>query len=530
MSIKKLGYSNILLITLSSFILNTCSDLPAPTYTDTQTSIVYDTVYVSSTLGSDNLDYPHIGLEKGSPVKTLKKGLELARAKNIKKIYLTIGTYYLEDSENFSGAGLLITNSDIQIIGGWDITEKQDILGRRYTTAFDTIVGYSEITGSNLNNVIRIENVSNIIISNLMVKGGNATNSQNDKGGGIYISNVSHSVIYVVASQNSATYGGGAFITSCSNNIISIESKLNSAIYGGGVYITNSHSNTITIESILNNASHGGGIYISKSYDNTMSLGATSNTSYWGGGVFIYASSNNNISISAYGNKAIQSGGGIYISGCIGNIININSINNTSEVNGGGGFIFLSKSNTITGISEWNIASNKGGGLYIESSSDDSINIEILRNKSIYRGGGIFIRTSTNITIRGVVSENRSEDYGCGICLISNISNKIINGIITRNWSEGSLKSVIHLYDESYLLISNCTISGLDESVGIYEETQITNHTLVNNTIITNNFPLLYMENNSQLITINDWANINNPTLIGTTPDSTNNIVTNTNI
>lgn len=187
--------------------------------------IVAIRVYVS-TSGDDAND----GITKTIPVRSIQVGLSRARSYNVNEIYITTGLYTPGSGLNSSGSdsGVVITNNNVRLIGGWNI-------------GFSSIVGYSELDGNNVvKHIIFATNVTNLVLSNLVIRKGNANGGYpHDRGGEIYLSNVSYSLIgNVVVSNNSANLGGGIFLGSgANNNTISGSVYGNSANWFGGGYI-----------------------------------------------------------------------------------------------------------------------------------------------------------------------------------------------------------------------------------------------------------------------------------------------------
>ncbi|MCS7299013.1 MAG: hypothetical protein RMJ37_03490, partial [Spirochaetia bacterium] len=91
--------------------------------------IVVLRVYVS-TGGNDAND----GILKTIPVRSIQVGLSKARGYNVNEIYITTGLYTPGSGLNSSGSdsGVVITNNNIRLIGGWD-------------SGFNSMIGYSEL-------------------------------------------------------------------------------------------------------------------------------------------------------------------------------------------------------------------------------------------------------------------------------------------------------------------------------------------------------------------------------------------------
>ncbi|MEN2997961.1 MAG: NosD domain-containing protein [Brevinematia bacterium] len=473
-------------------------------------------VYVS-TNGDDSND----GILKAIPVRSIQTALTRARSYNVNEIYITTGLYTPGNGLNIGDSGVVITNDGIKLVGGWD-------------SGFNNIVGYSELDGSYIvKHVIFATNVRDIVISNLVIKGGRANGDYpHDSGGGIYLSNVLYGLIgnVIVSDNSSVSGGGGIYLESSYSNVISGSVCSNNAEVGGGVYLNYSYNNTISCNVYGNSATSGGGICLELSFNNTVSCGVYGNDAGEGGGIYLELSFNNTISGSVYNNRADQ-GGGIFSKSSYNNTMVGNIYSNTANNSGGGIYLHSSYRNVIGG-SVYNNSAWDGGGVYLYSSHGNTLNSSIYGNRVSAHGGGIYSELSHTNTISGSIYGNVSEYHGGGICLYSSTNISILNSYITNNGAS-FVNSTIHLDGNlSALVISNCFIGGNDSttSIGIYEDQHdIVGHNLVDNKFVVNKLRYLYREfTGSRLITNDkDWTNINNPLILDSTPDSTNNVVTN---
>ncbi|MCS7299349.1 MAG: hypothetical protein RMJ37_05260, partial [Spirochaetia bacterium] len=95
----------------------------------TQQEVFDNPVYVSPS-GDDAND----GLSKDRPVKTIQVAIQKAVATNRQNILIQSGVYSVGSGLNDSGSGVVISNNNIRLIGGWN-------------SAFSSVVGYSELDG-----------------------------------------------------------------------------------------------------------------------------------------------------------------------------------------------------------------------------------------------------------------------------------------------------------------------------------------------------------------------------------------------
>lgn len=405
-----------------------------------------------STSGNDN----NVGIFSFLPVKTINKGIEISVYSNWNIVYVAQGVYTPNNGILSGDSGVIITNNDIKLIGGWD-------------SSFNNVIGYSELDGEySVKHIIFVTNVSNISLMNFVVRKGNANGlAPHNNGGGVYFSSVSYSLVSNIILSNNVcnNIGGGFYIQNSKTNVLYVSSYSNNAIKGGGIGIEGfqSVSNYVMGNFSMNYAStHGGGIFLSYPNTTLLNVDVSSNISSQGGGI------------------KIEGGNGIYIYG---------SIYSNSTSSGGGGAIEISGGNNIT------------------------ISASIYNNKSGWKGGAIYAYSYNGLNILSSIITN-------------NFAN-IINSSIQIAGSPFAGKPVL----------SNNIIGGSGvNSIGIAEENSLgnflTGHKLIRNLFITNYLNYLYYETNSSgeryiTNTVEDWTNINNPSITGATSDSTNNVVTN---
>jgi len=275
------------------------------------------------------------------------------------------GVYTRGNGLSSSGSGFVINRPNVIISGGWN-------------SDFSSVVGKSELDGNNdLYHVVMITNVTNVKLENLVIRGGNASGSYpDDRGGGIYVSNVSYLVIEnnVVISNNSANFGGGLLLWNSTSNTISGSVYSNRAnASGGGLYLNNSPNTTISGSVYGNSAGLGGGLYLDNSPNTTISGSVYSNrATYNGGGVLLYYSPNTTISGSVYSNRAGFDGGGLYLNNSPNTTISGSVYSNSANLYGGGVYLQDSDYFTNTGWITNNTAGSAGGGVFINGSYANS--------------------------------------------------------------------------------------------------------------------------------------------------------------
>ncbi len=380
-------------------------------------------VFVSPS-GSDE----NTGKDAKAPLKSIQMAVRKAveygyRDICLEKASFTPGKGLNDDLTN----GLLLTNSDLNLIGGW-------------ISAFTRKDGKSTLDGNkSLFHIIKAVSVTNVIMSNLKIMGGKASNSSLesdplDHGGGIFLKNTCYCKLEnsVIMSNTAGYSGGGLFLIYSHSNTIDATIRDNNSERGAGLLIKQSSGNTV-IGDFTQNSSllHGGAIELYYATNNSIEADIYNNTAqYSGPGIFIWNSSYNTVSGKIFENLAYdnfhdsddfdQGGGGIYFYNSRGNrILAVVSNNQTTNSMGGGIYLKLSDSNTIEGPVVGNESQNMAGGIMVYDSSYNQFKGDIRNNQSENYGGGIYIYQDTGVTISniftGTISLNTTGTGGGGI-------------------------------------------------------------------------------------------------------------------
>lgn len=437
--------------------------------------ITTDTILYVSTIGDDN----NPGT-MDSPFKTIQFAIDKAinNTTNVATIIcVEQGTYSPGNGLNNSGSGVVINNSNIKLLGGWD-------------SKFKTQIGYSILNGANSLNVIKAYNVTNITINKFEISNGtsfsgggidfyNVSNSKitnskitnntaENKGGGVCIYGGTDNLIYnSVVSGNLVTdinggRGGGICIDNSVNNTINTTISGNTCkCEGGGLSIIGGHDNKVSESSIIENniANGGGGISLWET-NNNMIYGTINNNNSgdWGGGVHFYRSSFNTINATVTNNKGIGNanwnymhGGGISLQdNCNNNKIYGTVSNNiltdndgTGYYNGAGIGVWDSNYNEIYAEitnNYFSVSGSASGGGGISIAGDYNKIFGKISSNSAYEGGGIYIHVTDshgrNNTIEAETTGN-SAGFGGGVCVmmgpnyLSNIITGVYNNIAT---------------------------------------------------------------------------------------------------
>ncbi|MGC8767555.1 MAG: hypothetical protein ACP5QP_07675, partial [Brevinematia bacterium] len=402
-------------------------------YSDTNEIVVYyfdNTVYVS-TSGSDT----NVGTID-RPFRSIQKGIDKAMGLGVRNVKISSGLYTPSNGLNTNGVGFYITNvSNINVLGGW-------------SSDFSLSIGLTELDGQgNLNNIVFINNVSNLVFKNFSIRGGKANNPS--WGGGILASNVGYSyfdTIYI--SNNVATNGAGMYVKGDENSFVNVNILSNYAYgSGGGMYIDNSFF-YFTNVNILSNYAYGsgGGMYIDNSSFYFTNVNIYLNTAYEGGGIFItnlnYSPSSSDIYDSRVFNNRAYYGGGIFIKNSS-NFTSWFEVYNNEAFEGGG--VFVSNSTvSFSGNITNNIALRKGGGISMVNSyiTSGTSGADVLRNivsndSSAYAfGGGMYLSNVSGLFNNLTISSNKvlalSNGYGGGIFIESSSNLTIVGSSVRR--------------------------------------------------------------------------------------------------
>lgn len=239
-------------------------------------------IFVSVSNGNDTNN----GRSPLYPLKTIQNALDKVN-NNVATIFVSAGLYRSGDGLNLSNYGVLITNSNIKLIGGWN-------------ESFTAQIGYSVLDGKGaFRSIVGVMNCSNITLVNFVLM--NNTN-YGGVGSGMFLSN---------------TILGRFENVIISNNLTGYSGK------GGGIYLIDSVSNVFNEVDIVHNKGQygvtGGGVYMIRcSYNTFKNSYIVSNTLYYGGdgcAMFICGGTNNTFENSqVYGNFDLGSNNAIYVS------------------------------------------------------------------------------------------------------------------------------------------------------------------------------------------------------------------------
>lgn len=351
------------------------------------------------------------------------------------------------DAESVSGRrGMYINSSSVATITLAGLTIQRGYIQDANGGGIFIVTGTVVLRESQLLNNQAIGNYPNARGGGMYMSGGTITlidnsfqsNSANTDGGGVYATNSTLTLSGNTFQSNSVTSGSGAgvYVTNGSAEFTDNLFQDNSVggwgdFYGGGVYMSGSNVilNGNSFQS--NSASYGGGAYVYNSIG-TLSGNTFQDNSAMirssdagGGGVYVGYSTVTLSSNVFQGNSTISRGGGVHISG--GNVTLSSNfvLSNTAAEPGGyqprGGGVYIAGGDvTLEGNAILsNTTSTSGGGIYVYWGGGNIIldNNSICNNKALSSGGGVYVSISSGIVnLSGnTILGNMANQYGGGV-------------------------------------------------------------------------------------------------------------------
>ncbi|MBL8994113.1 MAG: hypothetical protein JNM63_12280, partial [Spirochaetia bacterium] len=281
-------------------------------------------IYVSTT-GSDAAN----GATPGTAMRTIQYGITNAVGRGWTDIYVSMGVHTPGAGLNTSatGRGVIVTNHNLRILGGWDTAFTSQSSG------VSLLDGQSAVT-----NVLFISNANNLFIDNFSITRGKAGGATPGYliayGGGMLLWKVNNGLFTNLSfSNNFATVGGAVCLLDSSLNRLSLNAVSNAAgpsastlVAGGGIALIQAtgfcQSNVISGNLVSNNADYigsalGGGLYVENSSFNNISARMVSNWAGYGAaiGSFNGGTQNSNTFSGDLIQNSAQAGGAVFWSG-----------------------------------------------------------------------------------------------------------------------------------------------------------------------------------------------------------------------
>lgn len=295
----------------------------------------------------------------------------------------------------------------------------------------------------------------NLTLEKLVIKNGNAANTNNgggisvyggtftiedceitdnnaQKGGGLYVEQTTLLMKDTTISGSTTTdEGGGVYVNSNSIFTMTGGEISNNRAYsaGGGIYVKESKQATISGTTISVNTANvdGGGVFVSDGAMLMVNGTITGNTAQQGGGVYVRE---NNSEFKTTGgkisdNRAYSAGGGIFIYNKGHAFISNTEISDNTANNNGGGVYVNNGTLTMNAdtIISKNIASQDGGGVYFSSGTLTINGGTFSRNIANQNGGGVYVTDGATVTMSGgTIGGNKASQDGGGVYITGNAS------------------------------------------------------------------------------------------------------------
>lgn len=393
---------------------------------------VSDTLQSSNgdTLSAGNSWYVKAGATDGdgseaSPYGDLKSALDNTNLQEGDTIYVMSGDYKGE-----SNTGLTIDKNNLNIVSAGD--EKPVFDGENSRQIF-------KITGSNV-----------------VLKGLQLTQGKSSNGGALYIDadNVKVDKCTIISNTNSNNQRGGAIYIANHDNVSITNSQINSnnARYSGGA-IYNTAPNTLIANCSFSNgiANSGGGIYSDKKIrivNVSMSSCKNAIINAYGGGICLKGSdaSNSVIDNVSFSSSYADQGGAIALVDCDNIIVNncevANSISETATgdaYNGDGAAIWMNGDNNLINNTYIHDSQAHGWGIiYVPASSTGIVinNCSFVRNTCSYHGSAIYSRSDDLFVNNSYFEKNHCSRYGGAIYVGCGNHVKVKNSEFVGNYAE----------------------------------------------------------------------------------------------
>lgn len=370
----------------------------------------------------------------------------------------------------------------IDVAFGGDILEIADAV---YTESFlidkpltlrgeseaGTIIQAHEQPGEATERVITIENVTEVIISDVTIRHGvaNVSGFLNRVGGGVFMTDASGVFTNVTFSGNRANFGGGMYNSRSSSVLTGVTFSKNSAATTGGGLSNVFGSLTLTNVTFSENSagSAGGGMFNSQANSSPTLVDVTfegNKALFGGGGLFNQLSSLTLTNVTFSGNSALdinESGGGGGMYDFRGSPILTDVIfeDNTAAADGGGMRIVRGDATLSNVVFLDNRADTWGGGMFIEMSSPTLTNV-LFHGNSARDGGGMSSRSGSSPVLTNVVFEGNRVSRSGGGLNNGDGSSPVVTNVVFRDNEAGQSGGGIYNTDDGSLTLTNVTLGG----------------------------------------------------------------------
>lgn len=296
--------------------------------------------------------------------------------------------------------------------------------------AQDPVAYPSVFNAGNNGRCIYIAGSAQPLIEWLVITNGNAAGltggpTNQDAGGGVYITNAAPTLRHNTITVNKAQIGGGVWLSNSSAVLVdNVISNNTATYYGGGIGLYQSAA-TLRTNTITGNSATGaaGGLFLDNSpallEGNTIRSNTAGTTG--GGGRIVNNSTATLTGNDISNNSATTAGGGLYLQSPV--TLRYNRVTINTAGSGGGGGIYVNISsptldgNTIAG----NSTTGNGGGIYLDIAGPALANTWLVGNQAAGRGSGVYMRGSASVLRHTTLARNTGGD-GSGLC-VTNLLN-----------------------------------------------------------------------------------------------------------
>ncbi len=352
-------------------------------------------------------------------------------------------------------SGLLITNNNLTLSGGWD----SNFITNTEQTVFDG--------QASLKHGITIKNATNITLEHITLINNyeNGTLVTNQIGAGLLLDNVSSITLFNLLVSNNLIESNGI---------------------GAGIGIKDSDHVIITNCLISSNNTPTGGK---------------------GGGIAVLQSESISIDqVTIDNNTADIAGGGILLQTVTNVWINSTITNNRSYSNGGGISLVESTNVLLSSLFVYNTATFSGGGLYAISNNGLYIENSLFGSNialSNFGGGAVIHQGGLSFISNSTFTKNNANNNGSGLALFNTGFGVVVDNFFTNQYGQSAI--LLHKDIAMTVSLSNNLIGmdGSSSTYGIYEDDQngglnIYNTSLVDNTFLTNTLEFFLYDVNQQ--------------------------------
>ena len=396
----------------------------------------------------------------------------LAAAKSGDTIWVAGGTYKPTTGTDRNATFTL--KNHVEIYGGFAGSETS--LSQRNVATNATIlsgdIGTVNTAADNVYHVVTGSNTSNTtILDGFTISGGNANGAGTNQnvGGGIFISDGSPILKNLIFENNNATNGGGLYnVTGANPLLTNITFRNNIAATSGGAIFNASSNPTLTDVSFSNNTANfaaGGAIYNTNSSPTLTNATFTSNGAGSNGGAIFNEGGNATINNGTFTSNAAGgnggNGGAIYSTAANSTFLNNVTFTSNTGISAGGAIYNTGSNFTLKdGTFNNNTASSNGGAIFSTGGTFNLTQGDFVQNRATSgSGGAVFLQTNNSTITQADFLQNRSANGGAIYSNSNNVSVTNTNFTLNIADASGSLGGAIYNDNGNGLQVINTTFS-----------------------------------------------------------------------